>query len=234
MWMRTQRLLAAGVFGLALGPAAAQAQGQFQVPPNSLSLEETGTLGGMQGNYIKFHDKNKDIWLLQVVPQTTVSIEGEAGADYLRRGLTIELTGQISEDSTLAESIKTIVVISSKGRLAMGLFSPDADDAKAKPVRNPEAGKYRIRGRVVSLKNGELLIAAGRLKISGKIDDDLKVKLTVNDARLAQFGDEMKVKAWYLDFAKAAPNRLGRARAEEISIKLSNPPSRNGKRSRSN
>ena len=234
MRMRTQLLLAAGMFGLAMGPAGADAQVRFPVPANSLSLEETGTLAGIQGNYIKFHDSNQDVWLLQVVPQTTISIEGEADADYLRRGLTVVLTAQVNEDRTLAEPIKEIEVISGKGRPSLGLFPPDEDDANAKPVRKPEAGKYRIRGKLASFKKGELLIVAGRWKITGTAGEELKVKLTLNDARMAQFGDEMTVKAWYLDFAKAAPNRLGRARAEAITIKLTNPPLASGRRSRSN
>ena len=192
MRMRTQLLLAAGVFGLALGPAAAQAQ--FQVPANSLILEDTGTLEGLQGNVVKFRDSKKDPWLLQVVRQTKLSIEGEADADYLRPGMTVELTGTVNEDGTLSEPIKEIEVLSGKGRPSLGLFSPDKGK-NAKPVRNPKAGKYRIRGKLVSYKDGALLIAVGRLKISGKTGDELKVKLTLGDPRSAKFGDTVKVKA---------------------------------------
>jgi len=225
MRMRTQLLLAAGVFGLALGRAGAHAQEQFQVPPNSLALEDTGTLEGMQGNFVKFRDSKKDPWLLQVLPQTTVSVEGEADADYLRRGMTIELTGTVNEDSTLAEPVGEIEVLSSKGRPSLGFFSTD-DDKNTRPVRNPEAGKYRIRGKLASYKDGELLVAVGRLKITGKIGEEVKVKLTLDDARSAKFGDTVKVKAWYYDQTKPNPalNLPGKALAETLSITLSEPP----------
>ncbi len=225
MRMRTRLLLAAGVFGLALGPAGAQAQGQFQVPPNSLSLEDTGTLEGMQGNIVNFRDSKKDPWRLHVVRQTTLSIEGEADADYLRPGMTVELTGTVNEDGTLSEPIKEIEVLSVKGRPSLGLFSPDKGK-NAKPVRNPEAGKYRIRGKLTSYKDGALLIAIGRLKITGKTGDELKVKLTLDDVRSAKFGDIVKVKAWYYDQNKPNPtfNRPGNALAEQVSITLSEPP----------
>jgi hypothetical protein len=225
MRMQSQLLLAAGVFGLALGPAGAHAQVEFPVPRNSLALEETGTLEGMQGNLVKFRDSKKDTWLLQVLPQTTVSVEGEADADYLRRGMTIELTGTVNEDSTLAEPVGEIEVLSSKGRPSLGFFSAD-DDKDTRPVRNPEAGKYRIRGKLASYKDGELLVAVGRLKITGKTGQEVKVKLTLDDARNAKFGDTVKVKAWYYDQTKPNPalNLPGKALAETLSITLSEPP----------
>lgn len=232
MRMRAQLLLAAGVLGLAMVPAGARAQDEFQAPANSLALEDTGTLDRMQGNFVWFRDSKNEPWRLQVVPQTTVSIEGEADADYLRPGLTVALTGEVNENSTLVEPIKEIEVIIGKGRPSLGLFSPEVD-GDAKPLRNPEAGKYRIRGRIASIKQGELLIVAGRLKINGKTSEKLKVKLTLDDASAAQFGDTMKVKAWYYDQGKPKPtlNLPGQALAEEVNITLSKPPS-TGKRPR--
>lgn len=231
MRIPTPLLLAAGLFGASLGAAGTCAQDDaFPVPANTLALEDTGTLGGIQRNIVKFVDSNQDIWLLEIVPQTTVSIEGEADVEYLRPGLTVELEGEVKTDSSLAEPIKEIGVLNSKVRVVMGLFPP-GDDADAKPVRNPEAGKYRIRGRIIRAKDGELLIAAGRLKITAKTNEETEVKLADADPSMAQLGDEMTVKAWYPEFARAAPNQLGKARAEAISIKLANP-SADAKRSR--
>jgi len=226
MRLRTQLLLAAGVFSLALAPAGARAQGEFRAPPNSLILEDTGTLEGMQGNFVKFRDSKKDPWLLQVVRQTNVAIEGEADADYLRPGLTVELTGTVNQQGSLDEPIEEIEVLSVKGRPSLGLFSAE-DETSDKPIRNPEPGKYRIRGKLASFKDGELLIAAGRLKIAAKTAEELKVKLTLDDARSAKFGDTLKVKAWYYDQGKPNPtlNLPGKALAETVSITLSEPPS---------
>jgi hypothetical protein len=205
--------------------ALLQAQGQFQPPPNALELNETGKLEAMQGNFLKFRDEKENVWLVQVLPQTTVSIEGEADSDYLRPGLVVELTGEVKEDLSLAEPIKEIDVLSAKGRPAIGLFAPDSDPADAKPLREPEVGKYRIRGRVTGAKEGTLSLAAGRFKITGKLDEDVKVRLKLDNAADAQFGDAMTVKAWYYDDGKANPMRAGKAVAEDVKITLSNPPS---------
>ena len=233
MFKTTPRLLAGALFGLATGLAGEGAQAQFQPPANSLALNEEGTLEGMQGNILKFRDSKQEVWLLQVGPQSTVSIAGEADVSYLRPGLTVELTGKIDDEATIADPIAEIEVVNSKGRQPMGLFAPDETAEDAKPVRNPTPGEYRVRGRITSVKDGALEIAAGRLKIAAKAAEDMKVILAVDDPRLAQFGDKTKIKAWYIDGGKPNPtlNLPGKAVAEEVDITLTNPPP-TGKRGR--
>ncbi len=233
MFKTTPQLLAGTLAGLAIGLAGEDVQAQFQPPANSLALDEEGTLEGMQGNLLKFRDSKQEVWLVQVGPQSSVSIVGEADITYLRPGLTVELTGKVDDEATIAEPIAEIEVVNSKGRQPMGLFAPDETAEDAKPVRNPTPGDYRVRGRITSVKDGALEIAAGRLKISAQAAEDLKVILAVDDPRLAQFGDKTKVKAWYIDGGKPNPlvNRPGQAMAEEVNITLTNPPP-TGKRGR--
>lgn len=212
--------------------AGTQNQGQFQAPANTHSFEETGTLEGMQGNLLKFRDSKQDIWLLQVNQRTVVNIAGEADTSYLRPGQVVELTATINEDATIEEPIKEIEVLNAK-RASTGLFDPADYGPGAKPQRDPSAGEYRVRGRLITAKNGALTIAAGRLKISGTAAEDLKVVLKIDDPNLAQVGDEMKVKAWYVDSGRpvTALMKLGQAIAESVDITLANPPSA-GKRGR--
>jgi hypothetical protein len=233
MKTRTQTVLAAAAAGLAAWAAGAHARAQFQAPPNSLSLEGEGTLDGFQGQIIKFRDAKNEAWLLVVVPQTAMTIDGQADGDYLRPGMTVELTGEFDKKYALTGPIAEISVIGGKGKPMLGLFSPDDDPQDAKPLRNPEAGKYRIRGKLASVKQGELLVVAGRTKITGTLADDAKVKLNLDDFSTAQFGDAMKIKAWYTDVDKpnATFNRPGKALAEAVTITLSQPPS-TGKRPR--
>ncbi len=233
MLLRTQGFLGTSLAGLVvcLAPAEVYGQVEFQPPQNSLALDDKGTLEAMQGNLVKFRDSNNDVWYLQVDARTTVSIVGEADFEYLRPGLTVELNGKINAEGTLDEPVKELTALNTKGRSPTGLFPPDDASPEARPIRNPKPGEYRIRGKVVSAKDGDLVIAAGRLKIAAKAADDLKVKLALDDPSLAQFGDEMKIKAWYYDLGKpnATLNRPGKALAEELTITLSKPPA-NGKR----
>ncbi len=215
------------------GAAAARAQVSFEAPENSLSLEETGTLESpLQGTVIKFRDKNKELWLLKVdAQQTQLSIEGEADLGDLRPGMTVELDGKIDETGKIAEPVESLTVLDVKRRPSMGLFSPDdaADDAR--PLRNPAPGSYHVRGKIKSVKDREITIAAGRIKVTCTAGEEFQVKLNIKDVRMAQPGDTMQVKAWYIDTWKPNPtfNTPGQAMAESLTITLSKSGGKEGK-----
>jgi hypothetical protein len=116
----------------------------------------------------------------------------------------------------------------------MGLF-PDDDTAQVKSVRAVTAGKYLIKGKLAIFRDDEFLVMAGRHKITGTVSqDELKVKLNVDDLSLAQPSDAVKVKVWHYDLDR--PNltlgRAGKAMAEEITITLKKPLEAGGKKFR--
>ncbi len=230
-----------GIFAATLGAASwlsgEVARGQtdspaFQAPVNSVMFDDTGKLEGMQGSLIQFRDSKDAIWLLQVNQQTEVHIVGEAKFNYLRPGMLVELTGKIREDGAFEEPIAEFEVINPKGRPTLGLFEVGDKAPDAKPVREPVPGEYRVRARVVGVKADALNLVAGRLKLTGTPSDDAKVILAVDDPRLAQVGDEMRVKAWYYEVAKPTMQRPGQALAETVDITLANPPVATNKRGR--
>jgi hypothetical protein len=236
MRVRTPAITTAAVAALAVWATSAAAQNDdYQVPPNALTLDDTGTLDEIRGNYVKFRDSKENVWVLAVQPgQTAISIEGTADASFLRPGLVVELTGTVNDKLAIEEPIEDIEVISSKGRLSSGLFSPDEDDENAKPLKKPEVGKYRIRGRLATVgKEGQLMVVAGRFKITGTLGDEPKVKLTFdgNDTSRTRFGDTLKVNAWYVDAWKPNPAlmRFGKAVAKEVKITLSDPTAGKGR-----
>ncbi len=222
-WMFSLALGAAGALGgeAALGQ---QAQSQFQAPANSLMMEETGKLEGMRGNILSFRDSKDAVWLVQVNPQTTVNIAGEAKLDYLRTGMLVQLKGTINEEGAFEEPVAELEVLNSKGKPTLGLFNVADDPDEAKPVREPEAGEYLVRARVIGVKDDELNLVAGRLKLSAKPAEDLKVVLAVDDPTLAQPGDAMKLKAWFYENSRPNAMAPGKALAESVDITLANPP----------
>jgi hypothetical protein len=222
-WLFTLALGAAGSLGgeLALGQ---QPQTQFQAPANSLMMEEDGKLEGFRGNILSFRDSKDAVWLVQVNAQTKINIAGEAKLDYLKPGMVVELTGTINEDAEFAEPVAEVALLDAKSRPTLGLFEPGDDPATAKPVREPEAGEYRVRARVLGAKEDELKLLAGRLKLVAKPAEDLKVVLAIEDPSLAQPGDEMKLKAWFYENSRPSAVGPGKALAESVDITLANPP----------
>ena len=229
-----RNLIAKILSGLLLTVLASQARAQFEAPPNSRPLDDTGTLEAVHDGVIEFRDSNNESWWVQYTAQTKVTVKGEAEEDCLRPNTYVELSGQIDKKGTLAKPVTAITIVAEQEKSKLGLFSPGADDGDGKAVRNPGPGTYRIRGRLVLFRDGELVVVAGNRRITGDIAEKLDVSLNVDDPTLAQMGDEVTIKAWYYDQHKPNPvvARPGKALAEEIAIELAKPLSFAGKKGR--
>jgi len=231
--MRTDSIFTAGLVGLTVWAAGSTAPAQFQAPQNALQYEDTGTFEAMQENFIKIHDSKNDTWLLLSGDGTTVTVEGEAEHDCLRGGTFVEFTGQIDKKGVLQKEPEEILLLDLGGKPSVGIFAAETKE-DSKPLRDPGAGTFRIKGRVVAYKDGQITLMAGRTKITGSIGEEVALKVYSDDIHKAQTGDEAKVKAWYYDNGKpiSALNRPGRAVVEEITITLSKPLAYTGKKAR--
>jgi hypothetical protein len=232
--MRTFSIFTAGLVGLAAWTPGSAARAQFEPPANSLAFEDTGTLEMVQPGALQFRDSKSEAWVLELADTTKISVEGEAESECLRPGVHVQVTGPIDKKGMLTKDVDEIEIFSPQGKSSLGLFAEGETDPNARPVRNPTAGTYRVKGRLASCKDGELVIMAGNRKIIGTAGDDMKVKLNVDDVSLGQPGDEVKVKAWYYDPHKPIPalNRPGKALAESVTITLAKPLAHTGKKAR--
>jgi hypothetical protein len=232
--MRVNSIFSAGLLALVVWTGGGAACAQFVAPQNSLSFEDKGTLEAIQGNAMQIRDSKSEPWLLSLGPDTIVTVEGDAERDCLRPGLFVQFTGKINKKGQLEEPLSEIEITSAQAKAAMGIFPPDDTDG-LKPVRALTAGSYLVKGKLATFRDDELLVIAGRHKITGAVSaDELKVKLNLDDTSLAQPGDEVKVKAWYYDAGRPNLNlgRRGNAMAEEVTITLAKPLEATGKKVR--
>lgn len=224
------------VGALVLGPLAlslpATLAQEFEVPKGSVSFEDTCTLEGVQDDYMQIRDSKTELWVLQIVPETKITVEGEAEPDYLRPGQSIEFVGELNKKGLLADPIEELDITLTTGKSTLGMFPTDGEDDR--PVRSPKPGSYRIKGKLASFKRGELLISIGTRKLNASLADEVKIHVTGDDPHLAQVGDTVKVRAYYYDNSKpiAALGRAGKALAEQIDITLAKPLAASGKKLR--
>src|SRR5262245_2617942 len=184
-------------------PAVAQDEpAKFVPPPSTLPLEDSGTLDHYQSDLLRIRDSKMDLWLLKILPETTISVTGTAKADYLRPGLGVEFDNELNKKGQLTQPIAEINLLPEKTTL--GLFAGDEDPDDARPVRNPEPGTYHIRGKVAAVKEGELTVSIGGKRYTGELaeGDALKINFTSDDPSVAAMGDTVKVKAWYYENTK--------------------------------
>ncbi len=223
--------LTTGLLALATMAAASFAQEeppQFVAPPDTLPLEDDCTMEVYRSDLLQVRDSKMDVWILRLVPATTVSVTGQADVDYLRPGLSIQFDNELNKKGQLEQTISEIELL--PDRTTLGLFA--LDDADSRPVRNPEPGAYRIRGKLAAVKQGQLTVSIGGRRYVGELADDVKINFSSDDPNVAEAGDAVKIKAWYYNNAKpiSAMNIPGRAFAESISITLEKPLQPTGRR----
>jgi hypothetical protein len=228
--------LAVGVITI-LAPAAAQAQ--FSAPANSLVFDDSGTFEAMQGEVLRIRDSKNEPWLLKMVSESKVTIEGEADRDQLRPGTFVQFETEIDDDNAVTEGVAEIAITPTQAKTSLGLYNVPAADSEheeePRPVRAPAAGKYLIKGKIATLRDGEFLIMAGRHRITGSLaEDDLKVKLLSDDLGMVRQGDTVKVKAWYYPAGRPNVNlaKPGQAIVDQITVTLSKPYVAEGKKGR--
>jgi hypothetical protein len=220
--MRYNWFFAVGAISLVGWTCCSRVQAQFEAPPNSLAFEDTGTLEAVEDGLIQIRDSKTEAWLLQIVGETKVTVDGEAEPDYLRPGLPVRFNAKIDKKGVLQKPLAEIEIFTPQSKSWMGLFPEGEDDPDAKPDRTGGAGTFQIKGKLISFRDNELVVSAGSRKISGQVADEFTVKVKLDDPSIAQNGDTVKVKFWYYDNSKPIPaaNRLGKGRAEEITITL--------------
>jgi hypothetical protein len=209
----------------AAGVTALAQENKFVAPANALSLEDTGSLEIYRSGYMQIRDSKMELWVLKILPQTTITVEGEAEADYLRPGLSIQFDGEINKKSAIAEPISEIKLLNTKGKPLLGLFPAGEEGDRVRPVRKPQPGAYCIKGKLASYKDGQLTVSIGGRRITGTLSDEVTINFKSDDPNMAMSGDSVKVKAWYFANTKpiAARNIPGKAIAEEITITLAKP-----------
>ena len=191
-----------------------------QQPQPPKTLDESGTVKDVSDGKIQFETAKNEMWLIQLSGETKLRVEGTAELSYLRGGLAVRFTGEFDKKGALSEDIKEIEIFTPQGKNGLGLFSDANSD---KPVRNAPAGSYEIRGKVTAFKDNEITVSAGTKKISGKVADDVAIKVSVEDTKDIRIGDAAKVKATYIDPQKPYQGRPGSALGNEVEVTLSKP-----------
>lgn len=194
------------------------------IPPDAEVLEEEGTVVGVAPAGLQMLSKETNTpWVVQITRQSEVKVTGTAEPSFLRPGLPVRFTAEVDEKGRLQQDLAELEIVTPSGKGAVGVFEVGAEE-NARPVGKLTAGTYDIRGKVGSLKDGELTVQAGK-KIVGKLADDAKITVNVQDLTYAVPDSEVTVQGFY--FKRMAPDantqRPGQAMAKMVHVTLAKP-----------
>jgi len=175
---------------------------------------QQGTIQDVSATMVSIKTGADQVWLVRVDPKAKVQVEGTAEAGYLHAGLNVRFSGEIDKKGALQSDITQLEIFTPQDKRSIGLF-PAGGGPDAKPVRVVAAGKYEIRARVNTYKDGQLTVSAGGKKITGKLAPNAEIKVNAASLQMAQEGDTIRASGW-----KIGPTQ---AMANDIAVTLTKP-----------
>jgi hypothetical protein len=215
------------------GQSRRRPQGGQQQPAE---VNADGNVEAVGPGQIKMTNKSNQPMMVMVVAATKVHVTGSANPDYIRSGLYVEFTAEVSKEKTVSKKIEHLTVFSPTAEKGIGLssqggggadaFSP-APDVGTKGKAHGTAHKpspavqlpavCTVRGVVKSCKAGTLTVSYGHGAVKAEIADNVEISVDVADLSAASKGDSITVKG------RNVPGRTGQVLAETVDIKATKP-----------
>ncbi len=156
-------------------------------------------------------------WLVKFDKNCKIEVTGSADPSFLRPGLLVRFTADIDKKGKTTAPLNELEIVSPQN--AMVFARARATAAAKGPSEAGEEGETPeatgMVGRITAVKNGELTIETGGGSIRATLGPNPAVKVNANDYTLAQQGDKVDVKGWFIQ----APDAV----AQDVKITLSTP-----------
>lgn len=212
---------------------AANASAQREVPQDLReNVELAGALKQIGPGVLQMATEAGDQWLVRLEgrPQEMkLSFSAKADPSFLRTGMLVQFEGTVNKKGQLQEKLDLVVVTSLREGIEVGvypevargqgsdLFGDDKPPEKPKKQGRVDAVPCRITGYLTKIsRTGELTVNCRNATVTADLADEAKVSVDVNDLRLAQPGDKVEVRGWYIK------NQKGNAWSREVSISAAN------------
>ena len=188
-------------------------------PPPEVNAK--GNIEAVTVGSIKMMTNANQPILVMVSSPTKIRVTGTANPDYIRKGVYVEFTAEVSKQKTVKEKVRRLKVFSPTQEKGIGLSSQGSGGQKATGT-TPNAGGNAIqlpavcvvRGQVKGCRAGNLTINVGHGSVKAELADDAKISVDVADLTAASKGDAISVKG---------RGRSDLVEAETVTIKASNP-----------
>lgn len=217
---------------VSISSPVARGQGQPRgQAPRLMTLRTEATIEAVRAGVLLVATEKGDKWAI-TTPRTVEAIEfhGEASSNWLQRGMSVRFHTLLDKRFRAQENVRGISVITLRQGVMPGIFPDQETPGKNESFTTPKVPAARKRasrtvpttrclviGRLLGVKKGNLMVAAGRRVVEAPLAENAEVTVDVNDYRLARNGDKVEVEARYM------PQRPGQAQGERLVITAAKP-----------
>jgi hypothetical protein len=200
-----------------------------------------GTVEAIGRGVIQILTDSNQPWMVWVAPEAKIHVVGTAEADFVRPGMFIRFTTEVDKRTKgrITEKVEELTIFTPfRGPSdAVGLWpegtgpadgkegATESDDPfggvpddQAAGGRPPMSQLYTIAGQITGNRRGRMTVDTGRGVFRFELADEPKIAVDIVDYIYAKKGDKVSIPR-----GKKYIGQIGRAMAEELKIKLSEP-----------
>jgi len=229
--MFSRLLLAASVVLLVVTGAQAQ-QRRGGAKPQMSPFAAQGTVQAVKFGAIQMLTNTNQTWIVFVDQKSKISVTGTAEADFLRPGLFVQFSVELDKRGKAQAPVSKLTIFTPTEQAQIGIWPvgsvpvPGAADnpfgagaANPQPrSKGPVAGEYAVHGRITSVRKDKYTVYAGRGAVQIELADIPQINVDFADYSVVQKGDAITVSR-----GQFPQGMMGRAKASELSIVLSDP-----------
>ena len=214
-------------------PARGQRPNRPEVPrENRENVELSGILKQIGPGVLQIATDAGDQWLVRLEgrPQEMkLAFSGKADPAFLRSGMLVQFAGTVNKKGQLQEKLDSLIITSLRegvevgvfpeatGGNAGGLFSDSKPEEKPKKPAKTDAVPCRVTGYITKISRaGELTVNCRNAAVTASLGEEAKVSVDLTDLRLAQAGDKVELRGWYIK------NQKGQAWSRDVNISAAN------------
>jgi hypothetical protein len=194
---------------------------QQQVQQAMATIDVSGTIEGIAPGRIQVLADSNQMVMIALSPKTKIQVTGEAGAEFLRPGMYVQLKAEVDKRGVVADKIDGLTIITPSPQKLPGIFHQPGAEATTPdgfPAGKAGAGgTSTVRGKIASLKKNKMQIQVDRGTVICELGDNPKITLDLADYSMARQGDKITVQG--LRMAGAS----GPLQAMQVKIELAGP-----------
>ncbi len=151
-------------------------------------------------------------WVLKVQAKPeNIALEGTADKDWLQPGMLVRFVASLNDKGIAQTPVEELSVFTPRPGYGVGVLRENRIDEHVGlgGDTQPTGPTYLVAGKLARIKDGQIMVAAGRDRVTASLADEVKITVDMlGDYRLARPGDEIEFRGRVLQPGQAIIGKM--------------------------
>lgn len=175
------------LFAQQKGGGDKKGKGKGKDKDNEVQIDGTIRQISPQGIYVEGDDRTR--YLIGVAEGSQVTFQGDVDASFLTPGAFIEFDVELDRAGNPTEEVQSVTFIDTSSWNPAGLFQTTVPASEGEKEGR---ALFLVRGRVTTIRPGQLVVHAGERNVSVKTSAELSLTCKLDGWNFASAGDSIR------------------------------------------